>query len=65
MMVLSEERLFVQNKKNTEETTFIKRSLQLIESLEADQLETEKQEPVYEQFGSKRLAALNTEYYFH
>ena len=65
MMVLSEERLFVQNKRNTEETIFIKRSLQLIESLEADQLETEKQEPVHEQFGSKRLVALNTEYYFH
>ena len=57
-MVLSEERLLVRNQK-TKETTFIKRPLQLIVSLEADQLESEKQEPAYGQFGSKRLTAMN------
>ena len=40
--------------KNTKETKFIKRPLQLIVSLEADQLEIEKQEPAHGQFGSKR-----------
>ena len=53
MMVLSEERLLVRNQK-TKETTFIKRPLQLIVSLEADQLEIEQQEPAHGQFGSKR-----------
>ena len=47
--------------KNTKETTFIKRPLQLIVSLEADQLETELQEPAHGQFGSKRLAAMNAD----
>ena len=52
-MVLSEERLLVRNQK-TKETTFIKRPLQLIVSLEADQLEIEHQESAHGQFGSKR-----------
>ena len=39
--------------KNTKETTFIKQPLQLIVSLEADQLEIEQQEPAHGQFGSK------------
>ena len=47
--------------KNTKENTFIKRPLQLIVSLEADQLETELQEPAHGQFGSKRLAAMNVD----
>ena len=47
--------------KNTKETTIIKRTLQLIVSLEADQLETEQQEPAHGQFGSKRLAAMNAD----
>ena len=47
--------------KNTKETTIIKRTLQLIVSLEADQLEIEQQEPAHGQFGSKRLAAMNAD----
>ena len=47
--------------KNTKETTFIKRPLQLIVSLETDQIETEQQEPKHGQFGSKRLAAMNAD----
>ena len=47
--------------KNTKETTFIKRPLQLTASLEADQLETKTQEPVHGQFGSKRIAAINAD----
>ena len=47
--------------KTAKETTFIKRPLQLIVSLEADQLETKQQEPTHGQFGSKRLAATNAD----
>ena len=43
--------------KNTKETTFIKRPLQLIVSLEADQLEPEKQEPAHEQFWIKTFSS--------
>ena len=47
--------------KHTNETTFIKRPLQLIVSLEADQLETEQREPTHGQFGSKCLAAMKAD----
>ena len=47
--------------KNTKETTVIKRPLQLIVSLEADQLETAQKEPANGQSGSKRLAAMNAD----
>ena len=47
--------------KNTKETTFIKRPLQIIVLLEADQLETEQQEPAHGQFASKCLAAINAD----
>ena len=43
--------------KNTKETTFIKRPLQLIVSLEADQLEPEKQEPAHGQFWIKTFSS--------
>ena len=46
---------------NSKEATFIKRPLHLIVSLEADLLESEKQEPAYGQFGSKRLTAMNAD----
>ena len=60
MTVLSEEQLFEQNQK-TKKKNHIKRPLQLIVSLEADQLETEQQEPAHGKFGSKRLAAMNAD----
>ena len=36
-------------------------SMELIVSLEADQSETEQQEPAHGQFGSKHLASMNAD----
>ena len=47
--------------KNTKETTFIKRPLQLIVLIEADQLEIEQQEPAHGQFRSKCVAVMNAD----
>ena len=47
--------------KKAKEITFIKWPLQLIVSLKADQLETERQEPAHGQLGSKRLAPMNAD----
>ena len=47
--------------KSTKETTFTKQPLQLIVSLEADQLESEQKKLAHGQFGSKRLAAMNAD----
>ena len=47
--------------KCTKETTLTILLLQLIVSLEADQLETEQQEPAHGQFGSKHLTSMNAD----
>ena len=47
--------------KNTKETTFIKRPLQLTVLIEADQLEIEQQEPAHGQFRSKCLPVINAD----
>ena len=53
-MVLSEDPYKIKK-----QTTFIKRPLQLIVLLEADQLEAKQQEPIHGKFGPKHLGAMN------
>ena len=59
MTVLSEEQLFVENQKTQKKPRLFNDRYSL--KLEADQLETEQQEPAHGKFRSKRFAAMNAD----